>query len=165
MILCIPASEAKGLDSAFEASFNRAVIMVIFDMDTREVREVPTDPAAEGNAIPAYFHAVLCSRIRRDVWRYHLQQGVRFFGVDAMTVGEAVEKYRKGDLTAIDVTGTTSDAQSQEDGQKAMSGCACGGHGHRPQAASHACCGVKGHDRVHGACGGRGRRHGGCGCG
>lgn len=160
MIICIPVSESKGLDSTFEADFGRAISMVIYNLDSLEVHNVPVDPIDKGAAVPAFFETVLCSSIERDVWRDYLYQGVRFFGMTATTALEAAEKFQKGQVTAVNIF--TNAKQKQKEAASAGAGCGCGAHRHG--ASGHAC-GGKSHGHGAGVCGGHGKRHGGCGCG
>lgn len=161
MIICIPVSESKGLDSTFEADLGRAISMVIYNLDSLEVHNVPVDPTDKGAAIPAFFDTVLCSSIERDVWRDYLYQGVRFFGTEAATAGEAAEKFRKGEVTAVSVT--TNAKQKQKEALSTGAGCGCGAHRHG--ASDHVCGSSNSNDHGAGGCGGHGKRHSGCGCG
>lgn len=159
MIVCIPVSESKGLDSTFETDFGRAIGMVIYNLDSLEVHNVPVDPTDKGAAVPAFFDTVLCSSIERDVWRDYLYQGVRFFGTEAKTAREAAEKFRKGEVTVVSVS--TNARQKQKQAASAGAGCGCGVHLHR--VSDHVCCEGKSHGHGAGVCGGHGKHHGGCG--
>jgi len=132
MIFCIPASEASGLDSAFEPDFDNAICMAIVGSQHESKIEVTFISLQECMPTAARFDAILCGRIERDTWSAYLHEGVRFFGVSASTVRDAIECYHQGNVKTVNVI-----TPKPKKIVLGASGCGCGAH-HHPAQAKHA---------------------------
>ena len=166
MKLCIPSSEANGLESAFEPHFPHAKHLVIFDTESRQHTLIPVheDSGQENTPIDA----VLCGSINRMTLRNLIDRGIDVYGTTATGVSEAIAQFERGELEAVAVARgqgcgghqhQANDKGSVGHGQDDPDHECCGGHGH--DKAEHECCHGEGHD--HGGCGRHGRRHqGGC---
>ena len=170
MKLCIPCSEANGLESSLEPHFPQASHLMVFDTDTRQHSFISVHQESEQDDL--VIDAVLCGSINRMVLRSLLDQGVQVYGTPASHVQEAIGQFERGELEAVGIART--------EGEQAESHGCCGGRGHGDEDhecgcgshddPDHECCGGHGHDDPdHECCGGKGHGHrhgseGGCGC-
>ncbi|MFZ4538870.1 NifB/NifX family molybdenum-iron cluster-binding protein [Propionivibrio sp.] len=168
MKLCIPSSEANGLESTFEPHFPQAKYFVIFDTESRLHTLIPVheDSGQENTPIDA----VLCGSINRMTLRNLIDRGIDVYGTTATGVTEAIAQFERGELEAVAVArGQGCGGHQHKADDKGCGGhghenpdheC-CGGGGHGHDKAEHECCHGEGHE--HGGCGGQGHRHqGGC---
>ncbi|WP_263770002.1 NifB/NifX family molybdenum-iron cluster-binding protein [Propionivibrio soli] len=158
----MPIRAPGGLQAEIEPHLPNAEYLLFFDTESRHFHEVCLRDQKAGSGADLEIHAVLCGSINRVTLRSLSDQGIKVYGIEATTVGEAIAHFERAGL-------------ANETASQAAGGC-CGGHGHGHHGASgHDGAGCGGHGGCGGGCGGHGHGHdhahgeesdrGGCGSG
>ena len=174
MKLCIPVRGPGGLESVIEPHLPHAQNLLFFDTETRHCEEISLRDQPAGAADNIQIHAVLCGSINRITLRALTDQGIKVYGTEAATAGQAIAQYERGELDVASGNCGHEHAPGTHHGAggEGRGGC-CGSHGEAHGHGDAGCCGGQGHAEgdhhchSEGAgCGGHGHAHeggaGGC---
>ena len=152
MKLCIPVRIPNGLESCVEPHLPNAEHLLFFDTETRAIQHVALSDCPGGSPVAdSQFDVVLCGSVDKATKEALVEKGIRAFGTDARTAGEAIAEFE------------TLNPSRSGSGGHGQGGC-CGGGGGHDEKGGHGCdgnggCGGKKHGDGHG------HEKGGCGCG
>lgn len=158
MKICMPVSSPDGLSSSVESILAQTQYLHIHDLETETFEEIDLSALPPGSTPSAEFEAVICTSIHRQVFAALRQQGKQVYLTEALTVGQALEEFKRGEMYLI--------------ADEAAKGCGGGCHGHTPHDHGHSdggcqCGSESGESHCHsegGGCGGHGEEGHACGC-
>ncbi|MDR3221599.1 MAG: hypothetical protein LBU46_06295 [Candidatus Accumulibacter sp.] len=93
MKLCVPVRVPAGLDSCVEPHLPHAEHLLFFDTDTRDIQYVALREHQDGTSDAPQFDAVLCASIDKASKEALAERGIRAFGTEARTAGEAIAEF------------------------------------------------------------------------